>query len=172
MFGNVRYQCFQAWEKFVGGGRIEIFGAGILPSSRPHVAPRHDLSECRPRTARALPLGPELEGIETKAVASVPANVANLSQFAPELTVEKLSAALIEACTEKYGRGAVEYWADDELQKYCAATQFLPMLGKNSSNAWNLGHTPKFIFQGLEVVKGRVVSLDDSPLFDEWLASR
>lgn len=117
-------------------------------------------------------LGPELEGIETKAVASVPANVANLSQFAPELTVEKLSAALIEACTEKYGRGAVEYWADDELQKYCAATQFLPMLGKNSSNAWNLGHTPKFIFQGLEVVKGRVVSLDDSPLFDEWLASR
>ena len=41
-------------------------------------------------------LGSEVEGIETKAVASVPAQVANLSSFAPGLTVEALFAALIE----------------------------------------------------------------------------
>lgn len=113
-------------------------------------------------------LGPELEGIETKAVASVPSNVANLSQFAPELTTQGLSAALIEQFKAMYGDGVVECWSDAELQKYCAEMQLLPMLGKNSSKDWKLGHTPKFVFQGLEIVKGRVVNIEGNPLFEEW----
>jgi lipoate-protein ligase A len=114
-------------------------------------------------------LGPEVEGIETKAVASVPAEVANLSQFVPELTVESLSAALIDRFEAEYGSGGVvEYWTEDELQENCAVTQ---LLEKKSSNDWKFGHTPKFTFQGLEIVKGRVMGLDETPSFDEWLAA-
>lgn len=116
-------------------------------------------------------LGPEIQGIETKSVASVPAQVANLSQFAPELTVEKLSAALIEQFKALYGsHGIWVCWSDEDVQK-TAGTQFLPMLEKNSSKDWNFCHTPKFVFQGLEVVKGRVMGLDGAPWFDEWLSS-
>ena len=107
-------------------------------------------------------LGPELDGIETKAVASVPANVVNLSQFAPGLTVEKLSAALTETFQEMYcdARCAMR----DEIE--IPEDELLPIIGKNSSKDWKLGHTPKFIFQGLEVVRGRVVNRPDQPLFD------
>lgn len=107
-------------------------------------------------------LGPELDGIETKAVASVPAQVANLTQFAPELTVEKLSAALMETFRELYEVPTIGKIEVPEAQ-------LLPMIGRISSNDWKLGHTPKFIFQGLEVVKGRVVNSDGSPLFEDWL---
>ncbi len=135
-------------------------------------------------------LGSEIEGIETKAVASVPAEVANLVSFAPELTVEKLSAALIEMFRKMYGLrpvGAyapegsggssfakasadrvVEYGSDaDILEKTGAATQLL------SSNDWKLCHTPRFQVtisgQTLDVEKGRVANLDDNPLFEEWV---
>jgi hypothetical protein len=68
-----------------------------------------------------------------------------------------------------YGsKGVVEYWSDAEVQK-CAATQ---LLGKNSSKDWKLGHTPKFIFENLEVEKGRVVNLEDKPAFDDFLRTR
>lgn len=132
-------------------------------------------------------LGPELDGIETKAVASVPAEVANLSEFAPELTVESLSKALIETFKKEYGlrpggacapegsRGVVECWSDPDVSKK-NATQLLPMtrgelaesIGKLSSNDWKLCHTPKFAYKGVEVEKGRVVNVDGAPLFDEW----
>ena len=112
-------------------------------------------------------LGPELDGIETKAVASVPAKVANLSQFAPELTVESFSEALIETFKKEYGRAGVwECWSDADVEKKGAATQ---LLGKNSSNAWKLCHTPKFIFRDLEIEKGRITNLEGAPLFEEWL---
>lgn len=115
-------------------------------------------------------LGPEVEGIETKAVASVPAQVANLSAFAPELTVDTLSAALIETFREMYRSGGVEEcWSDSDVQD-CASTQ---LRGKNSSNDWKLGHTPRFQVdlsgRTLEVEKGRVVNLEGNPLFEEVL---
>jgi lipoate-protein ligase A len=110
-------------------------------------------------------LGPELEGIETKAVESVPAKVANLSQFAPELTVKKLIAGLIEQFREMYGcGGVVEYGSDGIVPE----TQLLPMIGKNSSKDWKLGHTPKFTFQGLQVEKGRIANLEGTPSFEDW----
>ncbi|MGE4490571.1 MAG: biotin/lipoate A/B protein ligase family protein [Kiritimatiellales bacterium] len=118
-------------------------------------------------------LGPEVDGIETKAVASVPAKVANLSSFAPELTVEKLSNALVATFQERYGSdGVTDWWSEVDVKKY-AGTQFLPMIGKISSNDWKLGHTPRFTVvrngQRLEVEKGQVVNLDGAPLFSEWV---
>jgi lipoate-protein ligase A len=77
-------------------------------------------------------LGPELEGIETKAVASVPARVANLSQFKPELTVEKLSAALIETFKGMYGSGGVVEIGSDGM---VPEDELLPRIG-------NLGILP------------------------------
>jgi len=110
-------------------------------------------------------LEPEFDGIETKAIASVPSEVANLSQFAPELTVEKLSAALIEQFIGMYGSsGVVEYGSDGMVPE----EELLSSKGKNSSKVWKLGHTPKFTFQGLEIVKGRVVNAEGNPLFEEW----
>jgi lipoate-protein ligase A len=112
-------------------------------------------------------LGPELDGIETKAVASVPADVANLTQFAPELTIGDLSESLMERFKEMYGGDSVPtLWRDAEIEKYCAATQ---LLGKISSNDWKLGHTPKFTFRDLKIEQGRVVNREGSPPFDEFL---
>jgi lipoate-protein ligase A len=125
-------------------------------------------------------LGSEIEGIETKAVASVPSQVMNLSEAAPELTVEKLSAALIETFRKMYGLrpvgayapegsgGVVEYGSDAEiLEKTGAATQLL------SSNDWKLCHTPRFQVtisgQTLEIEKGLITNLDGNPLFEEWV---
>ena len=121
-------------------------------------------------------LGPELDGIETKAVASVPAEVANLSSFAPDLTVKTLSATLIKQFKKMYGlplggvgtpaggTGVVEYGGGG----LATEEQLLPILGKNSSKNWKLGHTPKFVFKNLEVEKGRIVNLEGNPLFEEW----
>jgi lipoate-protein ligase A len=120
-------------------------------------------------------LGSEIEGIQTKAVASVPSEVANLSSFAPGLTIEKLSAALIETFREMYGTGCGmrdagcgEYWNDGMIPD----AELLPIIGKNSSNDWKLCHTPRFQVtlngQTLDVEKGRITNLEGSPLFGEW----
>ena len=124
-------------------------------------------------------LGPELDGIETKAVASVPAEVANLAAFAPELTVEKLSAALIEEFQTLYAPGEVTRPTVEEQIVAGRGTspgavempeaELLPMIGKNSSRDWKLGHTPKFTFQGMEVEKGRVINRPGQPLFEELI---
>jgi lipoate-protein ligase A len=119
-------------------------------------------------------LGSELEGIETKAVASVPAEVANLSAFAPDLTIEKLTDALTEEFKRMYGRvrecGSVGVWecgGDGEL---------LPMINRLSSDDWKLNHTPRFQVtlngQTLEVEKGRVTNLEGQPLFETRLSVR
>jgi lipoate-protein ligase A len=128
-------------------------------------------------------LGPEVEGIQTKAVASVPAKVANLSQFASGLTVETLSAALIEEFQILYAPGEVT-----RPTTVCSSTvgrvtspgeisipeeELPPIIGRNSSKDWNLGHTPRFQValngQTLEVEKGRIINFDSMPLFEEWL---
>jgi lipoate---protein ligase len=114
-------------------------------------------------------LGSEIEGIETKAVASVPAEVMNLSEAAPGLTVEKLSSALIETFRKIYGSGGVvEYGSDaDILEKTGAATQLL------SSKDWKLCYTPRFQVtingQTLEIEKGLITNLDGNPPFEEWV---
>jgi lipoate-protein ligase A len=120
-------------------------------------------------------LGPEVEGIQTKAVASVPAKVANLSSFAPGLTVETLSAALIEEFQIMYGGkvGQASCLSGQAGSLSCVedipTAELLPMIEKLSSKVWKLGHTPKFVFQGLEIEKGRITNLDGNPLFEEWL---
>lgn len=114
-------------------------------------------------------LGPELDGIETRAVASVPARVTNLASFAPGLTVNRLSAALIEQFGKMYGGGTA---AESESDAIAPQAQLLPMIGKNSSNGWKLEHTPRFFFQGLEVEKGRAVNRPGRPLFSEWLEAQ
>jgi lipoate-protein ligase A len=107
-------------------------------------------------------LGAEVDGIQTKAVASVPAPVANLSSFAPGLTVETLSAALIETFKEMYGcGGAAEYGRAGMIPE----DELLPIIGKISSNDWTLCHTPKFSVGGFDVERGRVVNVDGQPLF-------
>ncbi|MFA6174170.1 MAG: lipoate--protein ligase [Kiritimatiellales bacterium] len=123
-------------------------------------------------------LGSEFAGIETKAVASVPAEVANLSSFAPDLTAEKLSLALIDEFRimyEEVGQasclsgqaGSLSYVED------IPEADLLPMIGKLSSKDWKLGHTPRFQVtingQTLEVEKGRIAGMNGSPLFEEWV---
>ncbi len=118
-------------------------------------------------------LGPEIGGIETKAIASVPAEVANLSG----LTVEKLSAALSETFLKMYGPGSVnrdhsdpsrvEFWNDEMIPE----AELLPMIGKNSSKAWKLEHTPRFEVtlngEKFTVKKGRVTNAEGQPFFEE-----
>jgi len=114
-------------------------------------------------------LGSELEGIETKAVASVPSKVMNLSEAVPGLTVEKLSDALTETFVAMYGDGRVEEWKDGNIPE----VELLPMIGKLSSNDWKFNHTPRFQVtingQTLEVEKGLITNLDGNPLFEEWV---
>ena len=119
-------------------------------------------------------LGSEIDGIETKAVASVPSEVMNLTDAAPGLTVGKLSDALIETFEEMYGKdGRLEDWKDENIPD----AEILPMtcgelaesIGKLSSKDWKLGHTPKFIFRGIEVEKGRITNLEGAPPFEEWV---
>jgi len=111
-------------------------------------------------------LGSEIDGIETKAVASVPAEVANLSSFAPGLTVEKLSASLIETFRKMYADGGMQNVNIPEAE-------ILPIIGKIFSKDWRLGHTPRFQVtlngQTLAVEKGRIINFDGAPLFEEWL---
>lgn len=115
-------------------------------------------------------LGAEIDGIQTKAVASVPAQVANLSSFAPGLTVEKLSAALIKMFKEMYGSdGVAEYGSDEVVPE----DVLLPIIGRNISNDWKLCHTPRFQVtlngRTLDVEKGRAVNLDGNPFFGDLL---
>lgn len=114
-------------------------------------------------------LGAEVDGIQTKAVASIPAEVTNLSSFASGLNVRTLSTALIETFREMYGNGRVEGWNDGMVPE----EEILPLVEKHSSTDWTLGRTPRFQVnlngQRLEVEKGRIANLSDAPLFFDWL---
>ena len=116
-------------------------------------------------------LGSEIEGIETKAVASVPSKVMNLSDAASGLTAEKLSDALVETFRKMYGSdGVVECWSGGEISE----AGLLPIIEKLSSNDWKLNHTPRFqvTINGrmLDVEKGLVTNLGGNPSFKEWSA--
>ena len=108
-------------------------------------------------------LGAEFDSIETKAIASVPSEVANLSG----VTIETLSGTLIETFKEMYGSGGVwEYWSDEEIPE----ENLLPMSGKNSSEVWKLEHTPHFNVtlhgEMFSVKKGRVINVEGNPSFE------
>lgn len=119
-------------------------------------------------------LGAEIEGIETKAVASVPSKVMNLAEASPGLTVGKLSDALTGAFRELYGRDGGEFSATD-----CRSDESFPNAGISriaetiSSCDWNFIHTPRFQVnfngQQLEIEKGCITSIPGAPLFKEWL---
>ena len=135
-------------------------------------------------------LGPEVDGIETNAIASVPAEVMNLSGAAPDLTIEKFSAALIETFQEMYAPryemqdagsvvaevrdlgdpARVQFWNDENIPE----EQLLPNIGKNSSKAWKFEHTPRFsvIINGetFTVEKGLVINAEGQPSFEEQQA--
>lgn len=118
-------------------------------------------------------LGSEIDGIETKAVASVPAEVMNLSEAAPELTVGKLSSALIETFRKMYGSdGVVECGSGGEISE----AELFPIIEKLSSNDWKLGLTPRFQVtlngRTIEVEKGRMINLEGCPLFEKQLKLR
>ena len=111
-------------------------------------------------------LGPEVEGIVTKAVASVPAKVVNLSQLAPDMNIENLCARLIEEFTAQYGAGEpVEFMSGAD----CLKQIDLDVPRQLESPEWSLYKTPKFNVGNAIVEKGRVVNAEGSPLFDRWL---
>jgi lipoate---protein ligase len=114
-------------------------------------------------------LGPELEGIETKAVASIPDRVMNLADAAAGLTVETLLSALAETFKEMYeGDRAVESGGGACVPE----KEILQVAEKISSDLWTYCHTPRFSVtlngQPLTVEKGRIVNLENQPLFNEW----
>lgn len=127
-------------------------------------------------------LGPELEGIETKAIASIPAQVVNLTQFAPELTIERLSDALVAQFKKMYTTGGGPRPATIDLgpvgrvpspgESEIPEEQLRPIMRKISSNDWKLRHTPKFTFRDLQVEGGRVVNRDGAPSFDDFFLKR
>ena len=117
-------------------------------------------------------LGSEVEGIETHAIASVPAPVMNLSDVNPSVTVDSLSRALITTFEKMYdGASAVELWTDSKIPEQ----ELLPRIEMMSSEAWLVERTPRFSVQvdghALRVEKGRVVNLDGTPRFSQWIQS-
>ena len=106
-------------------------------------------------------LGSMFDQIETRAIASVPAEVMNLG-----LGVEELSLALVEGFRSLYGDGELYYWSEAELKE----AVFQPLLDRQISSDWHYGATPRFSvgqrgFQ-LEVVKGVVVQAEGQ--YAEW----
>lgn len=114
-------------------------------------------------------LGPEIEGIETRAVASVPAKVMNLANDARGLTIESLTTALKDIFKGMYGDDGVGELGGDEI---IPLTKLYSMAEKGTADEWKFCHTPRFAVnfddRSIEVEKGRIVNLDQQPLFEEW----
>ncbi|MFH0883700.1 MAG: lipoate--protein ligase [bacterium] len=76
--------------------------------------------------------------IQSKGVTSVQSRMVNLTEFNPEITVEKVAAALQEAFLEVYG-GEGEVLSPAEV-----VSDLTPLYEKFSSWEWRYGRTPKF----------------------------
>ncbi|RKX43743.1 MAG: lipoate--protein ligase [Verrucomicrobia bacterium] len=100
-------------------------------------------------------LGCLLDQIETHAIRSVPAEVANLA-----LNMEEMSEALRDSFRFLYGDGSLFSWTEAGL----ADAELLPLLEKQRSDEWKYGATPRFAVEQdglrLEVAKGMVVSAE------------
>ncbi|MEN8256219.1 MAG: lipoate--protein ligase [Verrucomicrobiota bacterium] len=97
-------------------------------------------------------LGPMFGGIETRAISSVPAEVANLG-----LDVAELSLALKGVFRAFYGDETPYQWSEADLDE----TMLQPLLERQFSDKWKYGGTPKFSLERndlrLEIEKGDVV---------------
>ena len=102
-------------------------------------------------------LGSMLDGIETHAIASVPAGVANL-----EVPLPALVAALKTSFAKLYGGGPVETWSDARID----AAVLGPMVERQRSDSWRFDATPKFSVvlggERVDVVKGQVMEGDSA----------
>ena len=84
-------------------------------------------------------LAPSKAKLESKGVESVRARVGNLRELAPDITIEKLKAALFDAFIAEYGAGALGRWEDalDEAQVDALAEKYRGW-------DWTYGKTPRF----------------------------
>lgn len=102
-------------------------------------------------------LGSIVGSIETHAVRSVPAEVANLN-----LEVDAVSAALQDSFQSVYGNAQIYRLLECDIEKATLQT----LIEKQESDDWKYGATPKFTIESqghrLEVVKGVVVSAKGS----------
>ncbi|MEA2069640.1 MAG: lipoate--protein ligase family protein [Verrucomicrobiota bacterium] len=96
-------------------------------------------------------LGSMSDHIDTRAIASVPAEVANL-----DLDVDEVSGALKDGFRSLYGGGDVFQWTEVDLDAAVLNT----LLERQVSNDWKYGATPRFSLETnglrMEVVKGMV----------------
>jgi lipoate-protein ligase A len=100
-------------------------------------------------------LGPMFEHMDTRAIPSVPAEVANLG-----LGVEKLAPALADAFRALYGEGEPVRRSGNDLP----GAELQPLLERQRSEEWKYGATPRFAveYQGsrLEVERGIITAVD------------
>ena len=84
-------------------------------------------------------LQPSKAKLDAKGVQSVRARVGNLKELAPDITIEKLKAALFEAFREEYGPADLLAWEEklngDEVRELTA---------KYRDWDWTYGKTPRF----------------------------
>jgi len=85
-------------------------------------------------------LQPEESEITCRAVASRPANVVNLSEIVPDVTVEKVTDALAAAFSAEYGVTESAGEVDDITDDRDIAARRIML----SSDEWVLGETPTF----------------------------
>ncbi len=108
-------------------------------------------------------LGTMFSRIDTRAIRSVPAAVANLG-----LDVTEVSAALRSSFSSCYGDGRKFQWLEADLD----GATLIPLEEKHRSNRWKYGATPKFsVEQGglrLEIERGKIVRSVGSDA-DAWL---
>ncbi|MDF7801005.1 biotin/lipoate A/B protein ligase family protein [Pontiellaceae bacterium B1224] len=96
-------------------------------------------------------LGSMVDGIETHAIASVPATVTNLNLQKADL------ADAIKLCFQsEYGTGNPAYYGEQDLD----AARLNEIKSRQISNDWKFGATPRFVVEmeekRLEIVKGEV----------------
>lgn len=109
--------------------------------------------------------------IESHAVASVPAPVVNLADLAPDLTVDALERALVQAATGLYG-GPVETLSDEDAARW----DWEDIWRRHASWEWILGRTPPFRIRlplvrrdgaagsvAIRVADGLITALDFDP---------
>ncbi len=110
-------------------------------------------------------LGSMVAGIETHAIPSVPAPVANLS-----LDVAAVSAALIRSFLGLYGGQGVVPGAELDID----SPRLEPLLARQRSAEWIFGATPRFALEAgglrLEVAKGVVQDAGGHAFGGQWFA--
>ncbi|MBN2684109.1 MAG: lipoate--protein ligase family protein [Pontiellaceae bacterium] len=110
-------------------------------------------------------LGSMFDGIETHAIASVPAQVMNL-----QLDCKTFIAALEEAfCAEYGGDSSPMLWNDADVE----AAALEPLLRRQKSAEWIYGATPRFVLEQpnfqMEVQKGVITGATGESADPDWI---